>query len=301
METEKKINAAGKPDLETIKNQMIREQRDIRMKQFFGNPSIVIGAAAALFMIFIAVFAVQLAPYDPYTLDIANKLKAPSSAHWFGTDNFGRDLLSRIIYGARISMIVGGSVAFFTMIFGLVIGMYAGFYPTFDKVIMRICDGMKAIPSMMLAIALVAVMGSGLRNIVLSLTVVYIPDIARVARTITLQIRKLTYIEALKASGATTNRIIWWNVLPNVISSVFVNVSYIFATAVITEASLSFLGVGVPVPEPSWGNIINEGKVVIHQAWWMIVFPGIFTACSVLGLNLLGDGLRDFLDPLTNR
>ena len=165
---------------------------------------------------------------------------------------------------------------------------------------MRLCDGLKAIPSLILAIALVGVMGAGMRNVILTLSIISIPDIARVARSLTLQVKEQTYIEALRASGAGSMRIIWLNIMPNVISTVLVQVSFIFATAVISEASLSFLGVGIPVPEPSWGNIINEGKTVIFQAWWMVVYPGIFIAASVLGLNLLGEGLRDFLDPLTN-
>ena len=286
--------------LELIKKEMVHDQRVLKVKKFFRNRSMVIGALVMILLVLTAVFAERIAPCDPYELDILNKNKAPGVGHIFGTDTFGRDLFSRIIYGTRISVIVGASVAGLTLVLGLILGLYAGYYRKVDTVVMRICDGLKAIPSMLLAIALVAVMGAGIKNIILSLTVVYIPDIARVARAVTLQVKQQTYVEALTASGATKTRIIWKNILPNVISSVLVQVSFIFATAVITEASLSFLGVGIPVPEPSWGNIISEGKTVIYKDWWMIVFPGLFTAVSVLGLNLFGDGLRDFLDPLTN-
>ena len=286
--------------LELIKKEMVHEQRVLKVKKFFRNRSMVIGALVMILLVLTAVFAERIAPCDPYELDILNKNKAPGVGHIFGTDTFGRDLFSRIIYGTRISVIVGASVAGLTLVLGLILGLYAGYYRKVDTVVMRICDGLKAIPSMLLAIALVAVMGAGIKNIILSLTVVYIPDIARVARAVTLQVKQQTYVEALTAPGATKTRIIWKNILPNVISSVLVQVSFIFATAVITEASLSFLGVGIPVPEPSWGNIISEGKTAIYKDWWMIVFPGLFTAVSVLGLNLFGDGLRDFLDPLTN-
>lgn len=260
----------------------------------------MIGLAITLFMTIVAVLAPVIATADPLEIDVINKVKGPDGEHIMGTDSFGRDLFSRIVYGTRISMQVGASVAALTFVFGIILGLYAGYYKKADAVIMRICDGLKAIPSILLALSLVAVMGTGMKNIILSLTIVYIPDIARVARSVTMQVRQQTYIEALRASGAKNSRIIWGNIFPNVISPVLVQVSFIFATSIITEASLSFLGVGIPVPEPSWGNIINEGKLLIYNAWWMVVYPGIFIALSVLGLNLLGDGLRDFFDPLSN-
>lgn len=283
-----------------LEKQMRKEQRQTNIRRLIHNRFVVIGTILVLGMILVSIFAPVLAPYDPYELDVTMRIKPPTSEHLFGTDTFGRDLLSRIIYGARISTVVGVAVAGLTLIIGVVVGLYSGFYPKIDRVSMRICDGLKSIPSILLAIALVAMLGAGLSNIIISLTIVYFPDIARITRSVTLKIKEQTYIEALKAAGATDTRIIWSNILPNVISPVLVQVSFVFANAVITEASLSFLGVGIPVPEPSWGNIINEGKTVIYTSWWMIVFPAIATALSVLGLNLLGDGLRDFLDPLTN-
>lgn len=287
-------------NLASIQKEMRKEQRKTNIRRLIHNRFVVIGFIIVFALVFIAIFAPVISPYDPYELDVVNRLSGPSAKHLLGTDTFGRDLLSRIIYGARISTLVGASVAILTLIIGLIIGLYSGYYKKVDRICMRICDGLKAIPSILLAIALVAVMGAGTTNIIISLTIVYFPNIARITRSVTLKVKEQTYIEALKASGSTDTRIIVKNILPNVISPVLVQVSFIFANAVITEASLSFLGVGIPVPEPSWGNIINEGKTVIFTSWWMIVFPAIATALSVFGLNLLGDGLRDYLDPLTN-
>ncbi len=287
-------------NLEEIQKELRREQRKTNIHRLLHNRFVVLGILIVVLLFITAIFAPVLSPGDPYELDVTQRLKTPSAEHVLGTDTFGRDLLSRIIYGARISTYVGGVVAAAALIIGRIIGLYAGYYPRVDKISMRICDGLKAIPSILLAIALVAVLGAGTTNIIISLTIVYFLDIARITRSVAMKVREQTYVEALKASGASDTRIIWGNILPNVISPVLVQVSFIFANAVITEASLSFLGVGIPVPEPSWGNIINEGKTVIYQAWWLIIFPAIATALSVLGLNLLGDGLRDYLDPLSN-
>lgn len=262
-------------DLYQIKAQMRKEHRILKTRKFFRNKSVVIGAAVLLIMLALAVLAPVISPYDPLEVNVVNRLKSPCKEFIFGTDTFGRDLLSRILYGTSISMKVGVLVSGFSFVIGLFLGLYSGYYPKFGAVVMRFCDAVKAIPSLMLAIALVGVMGAGEKNVILTLIIVSIPDITRVARSITLQVKEQTYIEALQ-------------------------VSFIFATAVISEASLSFLAVGIPMPEPSWGNIINEGKTVIFQSWWMIVCPGAFIAASVLGLNMLGEGLRDFLDPLTN-
>lgn len=287
-------------DLNNAKEQMRREQRRLKLRKFIKNRSVMIGAVVTIIMLFLAVFAEQISPYDPQEINMTNRFMKPCAEHIFGTDGFGRDVFSRIVYGTAISMKVGLSVSISAFVLGMFLGLYSGYYPKFSAVVMRVCDAFKAIPSLILAIALVGVMGAGMKNVIITLTVVSIPDIARTARSITLQVKEQTYIEALRASGASPMRIIWKNILPNVAPTVLVQVSFIFATAVISEASLSFLGVGIPVPEPSWGNIINEGKLAIYQAWWMIVYPGIFIAASVLGLNMMGEGMRDVLDPLTN-
>ncbi len=213
-----------------------------------------------------------------------------------GTDTFGRDLLARILYGTRISLEIGASVSLLSLVFGLIIGLYASYYKFLDQILMRICDGISAIPAILLAIAFMAVLGSRTKNVILSLSMVYIPTVARIARSQALSIMELTYIEAMRALGASPTRIIWRHIAPNILSPVIVQTSFVFAKAIITEAALSFLGVGVPVPTPSLGNILYEAKTVIYKAWWMVVYPGGVTALSILGLNMLGDGLRDALD-----
>lgn len=292
--------AESTKSLEKVKKTLKREQRQIKIKKFMKNKLAVVGLFITVFMAIVAIFAPLIATHDPLEMVVYDRLQAPSSQHFFGTDTFGRDLFSRVVYGARVSMGVGISVGIFSMIIGMTIGMYASYYKVLDGVLMRICDGLKAIPSILLAITLMAVIGPSTRNVIISLTIVSIPNMARIARSNALSIKQQTYVEAMKALGASPSRIIWRHIAPNVLSPVIVQVSFVFATSIVTEAALSFLGAGVPAPAPSWGNILYEGKTVIYNSWWLVAFPGIFTALSVLGLNLFGDGLRDFLDPLTN-
>ena len=286
--------------MENIKKQLMKEHRQLRIRKFCKNRMAVIGMIITLFMTVLALFAPLIATHDPLEMVVIERLKAPSAQHLFGTDTFGRDLFSRVAYGARLSMGVGLSVGVLTMVAGMIIGLYACYYKALDNILMRICDGLKAIPSILLAITMMAVIGPSTKNVIISLTLVSIPGMARIARSNVLSIKQQTYIEAMRALGAKPTRIIWGHIAPNVLSPVIVQASYVFATAIITEAALSFLGAGVPAPAPSWGNILYEGKTVIYNSWWMVTFPGVFTALSVLGLNLFGDGLRDFLDPLTS-
>ena len=286
--------------MENIKKQLMKEHRQLRIRKFCKNRMAVIGMIITLFMTVLALFAPLIATHDPLEMVVIERLKAPSAQHLFGTDTFGRDLFSRVAYGARLSMGVGLSVGVLTMVAGMIIGVYACYYKALDNILMRICDGLKAIPSILLAITMMAVIGPSTKNVIISLTLVSIPGMARIARSNALSIKQQTYIEAMRALGAKPTRIIWGHIAPNVLSPVIVQASYVFATAIITEAALSFLGAGVPAPAPSWGNILYEGKTVIYNSWWMVTFPGVFTALSVLGLNLFGDGLRDFLDPLTS-
>lgn len=267
--------------------------------KFLENKLAVIGAALISAMVILAILAPVICQ-DPLAVSPANRLKAPSGAHIFGTDSYGRDLFSRVLYGARISMVAGFSVVIIAVLAGVTLGLLAGYYKKTDAVIMRVCDSLKAIPSVLLAIALMSFLGASTKNVILTLAIVNIPDIARITRSQTLVVKNQLYIEAMKASGASPFRIIVYHILPNVISAVIVQVSFVFASTIITEAALSFLGVGVPAPQASWGNILYEGKDVMFKAWWMIVFPGIFTAVSVFGLNMLGDGIRDVLDPKSN-
>lgn len=284
-------------EFEELKKRLAREQRALRIRRFTKNKAAVFGLIVVLLVIVMAILAPVLTSYDPLALDTVNRLKSCSKEHLFGTDTMGRDVFTRVLYGARISLTVGFLVGILSGFLGMVLGLYASTNAAADNIIMRICDGLKAIPSTLLAITLMAVLGADIKNVILALTVVNVPAMARLARGRALVIREQTYIEAMRCLGASKMRIIWRHMAPNIISPIIVQVTFVFASAIITEAALSFLGAGVPAPQPSWGNILNEGKGVIYQAWWMVFFPGVFTALTVLGLNLLGDGVRDFIDP----
>ncbi len=286
-----------RPAFAQIKREMKREHRRITLRRWARNRLAITGFIILLGVFYMAVAAPAFYAEGPYATAPRERLQPPGAEHLLGTDNFGRDVLSRIAYGARISLGIGASVSAAALVLGMIVGLYASYYRRIDNVLMRICDGLTAIPAMLLTIAFMAVLGSGTTNVILSLAIVYTPSIARIARASALSVKEQTYIEAIRAIGAKPARIIWLHIAPNVLSPVIVQASFIFASAIITEAALSFLGVGVPVPIPSWGNILYEGKAVIHKAWWMVSFPGIVTALSVLGLNLIGDGLRDALDP----
>lgn len=290
---------ANSTDLTNIKQTLKREQRKLFWRRLFANKMMVTGSAIVIFLTLVAIFGPMLVKFNPYEMEVSNRLQGMSSAHLLGTDEFGRDLLTRIAYGAKVTMGVGFSVAFFASLIGMIVGLYASYYKTLDHILMRICDGLMAIPGILLAIALMAALGPNTRNVVIALTIVFVPNIARVIRSAAIVVREQTYIEAMKAQGSSTFRIIWGHMMPNTISPLVVQATFVFADAIITEAALSFLGAGVPAPDPSWGNILYDGKLVIFNAWWMTVFPGIMIVLAVLGLNLLGDGLRDLIDPHT--
>ena len=288
-------------ELSQIRRELRQEQRRLNRRRFFRNRQAVFGALIILVMLFTAVLAPVLSPADPLAQTVSNRFARPGTAGYLlGADKLGRDLLSRIIYGARVSMIVGVSVGLSSMLLGMIVGLYSCYYKRLGAVLMRICDGLSAIPSTLLAIALMAVLGQSVANVILALSIVYIPRMARVSRSAALVVMEQTYIEALRSQGASAFRIIWGHIAPNVLSPVVVQASYNFANSIITEAALSFLGVGVPAPQPSWGNILSEGREVITKAWWMVVYPGIVTALAVMGTNIFGDGLRDILDPHSN-
>jgi peptide/nickel transport system permease protein len=284
-------------DIESLKGELKREQRKIVIRRFLRNRTSAAGALILLFMLLCAALAPAVCPEGPYAMVMSERLAAPSAKHLFGADAFGRDLFARIMFGARISMLIGGAVSLASLASGLVIGLYAAYFRRLDNVLMRICDSVNAIPAALLAIALMAVLGASTANVVISLSIIYTPALARVARSSALSVKESTYVESMRALGAGPGRIIWRHILPNIIGPVIVQASFIFANAIITEAALSFLGVGVPIPQPSWGNILYEGKSVIYKASWMVVYPGAFTVLAVLGLNLFGDGLRDILNP----
>ncbi|ARJ38935.1 peptide ABC transporter permease [Sporosarcina ureae] len=283
------------------KKRLKKQQRTLMVRRIMRNRGIVIGGITMIFLLLLAIVGPFLISYGPYEMIVTDRLQAPSAAHLLGTDNFGRDLLTRMAYGARVSLSVGLSVAALACFFGMIFGLLASYYRALDNILMRICDGLMAIPGVLLAIALVAALGPKKENVIIALTIVFIPNVARVVRSAALVVREETYIEAIRAQGAKTWRIIVLHIAPNTIAPLVVQASFIFADAIITEAALSFLGAGIPAPEPSWGNILHDGKVVIFSAWWMTVFPGILIVLSVLGLNLLGDGIRDYIDPHTRK
>jgi peptide/nickel transport system permease protein len=230
-------------------------------------------------------------------MDVAGRLKAPGRAHWFGTDDVGRDVFSRVVYGARLSLLVGAAVVTFSFVIGVLCGLTAGFYRRLDNPIMRVMDGLMAFPAIVLAIALMAALGASVVNVIVAIGVVYSPRVARVVRGSVLVIRETSYVEAARALGASDLVLMARHVLPNCLSPVIVQASFVFAAAVLTEAALSFLGVGVPPYVPSWGVILAEGRLYIQQASWLVIFPGVAIMLTIFGLNLFGDGLRDLLDP----
>ncbi|HGY1228196.1 TPA: ABC transporter permease [Citrobacter farmeri] len=261
------------------------------------NPALLIWPAVLVAIVLLSFFASLVSPYDPYSIDPLSRLKPPSIEHWFGTDNFGRDLFVRVALAVRVSLSVGAAVAVIAGVTGIVIGLLCAWYRPVDRVLMRVCDGLFAFPSLLLAIAIVGVLGPNIANVVLALSLVYVPSIARVIRGAAMVIKEKNFIEALRAQGASASRIIWLHLLPNVISPFIVQVSWVFSVAILTEAALSFLGSGVPAPMPSLGNLLLEGKTVIFNAWWMTFFPGIAIVLLILGLNIIGDDLRDNTDP----
>ncbi|MDR7534036.1 MAG: ABC transporter permease [Armatimonadota bacterium] len=266
--------------------------RMIRRRRVIG-----LGAAILAAMVAVAVAAPWLAPYDPLELDPPARLQGPGARHRFGTDDFGRDVLSRVMFGARLSLLVGALVTALAICAGVIVGLVAGASPRLDRVIMRVMDGLMAFPDILLAIALMAALGPSLRNVIIALSFVYTPRVARVVRASVLVIVHQEFVDAARAVGASGGRILVRHVLANSVSPVIVQATFIAAYAMLGEAALSFLGVGVPPEIPTWGGLIASGQLYVQQAWWISIFPGAAIILTVLALNLLGDGLRDFLDP----
>lgn len=262
------------------------------------DPRAALGAAIVAIVVAAALLAPWIAPYGPETPDFAAALMPPSAAHWFGTDELGRDQLARIIYGARASLLVGCFSVFGALILGAAIGLFAGFFGgKLDAVLMRFMDILFAFPSILLALAITAALGPSLRNAVLAIAIVNLPVFARLARAQTLQIRDLDYVHARTALGFGPANILFTTVLPNAITPVLVQGSLLFASAIITESYLSFLGLGVQPPTPTWGSMLRNAIGFLDQGSWLAWFPGLAIFIAVLGFNLLGDGLSDRLDP----
>lgn len=275
-----------------------RRQRTLRfIRELISHPSFAIGATILLIFTLIAVFAPLIAPYDPNKNNYRDVLMGPSAQFWFGTDGFGRDILSRVIYGTRVSLTIGLVVAILTGVFGMILGTLASYVRWLDGLLMRTLDGLMAFPGVLLAIALASALGPSEMTVIIALTVTYTPRTARVVRAAVLVVQGMQYVEAAKAVGAGHARIIFRYILGNALSPLIVQLTFVFAVSIIAEAIMSFLGVGPPPPAPSLGNIIADGRTYIQEAWWVAVFPGIAIAIAVLGLNLMGDGLRDIIDP----
>lgn len=283
------------------KKALKKEQRQIKIKSFLSNKLAFTGFIIIGIALIISVFAPLIVTHDPFTVDPINRIQGMSKEHWFGTDDFGRDLFSRVIYGTQVSMKVGILVTLIASIIGTTIGIYAAYYRFLDHILMRISDGLMAFPAILFAIAILATLGPSMNNVIISLSIVFTPYVARIVRSAALLVKEQTYIEALKALGASSTRIIWLHILPNTLSPLIVQATYIFALSIITEAMLSFLGAGVPAPDPSLGNILYDGKDIMASAWWMILFPGSIIVLIVLGLNMFGDGVRDLLDPHSSK
>ena len=266
------------------------------------NPNLAAGLAVLIVMSLIAIFtatpwAVKLARYEPTELSVRERVDRPSSSHWFGTDGLGRDVYSRTMHGAKTSLIVASSVALTVTVVGVALGVTVGYSRIADNIVMRIMDGMMSFPTLVLALALVATLGSSLLNVILVITIVDTPGMTRVVRGVVLSIRERPYVDAARMSGASLPRILAIHIAPNTLAPVIIQASVFFAGAILTEAALGFLGVGTPEFIPSWGNIIASGRIFIQVGFWIAFFPGVFLALTVLATNLVGDGLRDVLDP----
>ncbi len=261
------------------------------------HPGVMFGAVLLVLMVAAAVLAPALFTVDPTELDPIARLRAPGAEQWFGTDMYGRDIYSRTIYGTRISLIVGLCAAVLSVAIGLGIGLIAGYVRFVDAVVMRVMDGIMAIPGILLAIAMIALAGASLTTVVVAITVPEIPRVVRLVRSVVLSIREEPYVEAAISVGTRLPLVLIRHVLPNTVGPLIVQGTYVCASAIITEAILSFLGAGIPPEIPSWGNIMAEGRTYFQIAPWIIFFPGIGLALTVLAVNVLGDGLRDTLDP----
>ncbi|HEV7367617.1 ABC transporter permease [Arenibaculum sp.] len=259
---------------------------------------LLLAAVVMLGMIVLTALAAPLvAGFDPNAMRISQRLRPPGLDHLFGTDEFGRDLFARVVHGGRVSLAAGGLTVLIACIGGVALGMLAGFFPRLDGTVAKVIDAMMAFPDILLAIALVAVLGPSLANVVVALGIVYIPRVARVVRASTLVIRELPFVEAARALGVPTHRILRYHVLRNLTSPIIVQATFIFAYAILAEAGLSFLGVGVSPATPTWGTIINGGQQYARQAQWIMLFPGVAIVLSVFSLQIIGDALRDALDP----
>jgi peptide/nickel transport system permease protein len=280
----------------------IRSLSSSSLKTLRSNPNLLIGSTIITIMVLIALLTLLpthsiVTRHDPQELSLRERVDPPSSTHWFGTDALGRDVYSRTMHGSKTSLYVGSAVAILVTITGVTLGVLVGYNRVADNIVMRFMDGMMSFPTLILALALVATLGSSLTNVIIIITIVDTPGMTRVVRAVVLSLRERTYVDAARASGASTKRILFFHVAPNTLAPVIITASIYFGGAILTEAALGFLGVGTPEFIPTWGNIISSGRAYIRIGFWIAFFPGIFLALTVFATNLIGDGLRDVLDP----
>lgn len=262
----------------------------------WNHRSIFWGGLLLSLMVAIAIIGPVIS-VEPTALNPTNRLKPPSADVWFGSDFLGRDIFSRVVNGAQISLVIGIAVAFVSIVIGLFLGMIAGYIRWLDAIIMRVMDGLMAIPAILLAIAMISLAGATLTTVVVAIVIPEIPRVVRLVRSVVLTVREEPYVEAAIASGTRLHLVLWRHILPNTIAPLIVQATYICGAAMLTEAILGFLGAGIPPEIPSWGNIMSEGRDLFRLSPWIIFYPGIALALTVLSVNILGDGLRDTLDP----
>lgn len=272
-------------------------RKDSWLWRLVHNTSALISALIILIVVLASVLVAVFSPHDPYLVDPLNRLQPPTADHWLGTDDLGRDVFTRLLYGARTSLLVGLTVMLVAAVIGTIVGLVAGYYSQIDGIIMRVMDAFMAFPSILLAIAIMAALGPNTVNVIIALSIVYTPRIARLIRGETLVNKEALYVESAKSIGVNDRTILSKYILLNSLSPLIVQCTFIIAYAITSEASLSFLGAGVPPEIPTWGNMLRDGQRLISRAWWLAISPGVALFMIVLVLNLVGDGLRDALDP----
>lgn len=272
-------------------------KRFMALRRLGAHRSFQVGFFLVVVLSLLAIFAPLITSIDPSSMRIRFRFKPPSEQFWFGTDMFGRDIFTRVLYGARVSLRVGLEVATLSGVAGAMIGMVAAQFRALDALIMRVMDALMSFPAILLALGITAALGPREESVIIALSVAYVPAGVRIVRASALVVRELDYVQAARIAGASDLRIMLRHILPNSVGPLLVHMTFVFAYSILAEAALSFLGVGVPPPAPSWGNIIAEGRDYATEAWWVMLFPGIGISLAALGLNLLGDGLRDVLDP----
>lgn len=267
------------------------------LRKLARHRSFVVGGAIVLLLVIAAIAAPFVTSFDPLAMRVRFRFRPPQWDYLFGTDRFGRDIFTRVLYGAQISLWIGLGTTLLSGLVGAAIGVIAAQFRALDAPLMRLMDALMAFPAILLAIGLAAALGTGITNLIIALAVAYMPRTARLVRASALVVRELEFVDAARVAGAGHLRIMLRHLLPNCMGPLLVQLTFVFAYAILAEAALSFLGIGVPPPAPSWGNIVAEGRDFAVEAWWIMLFPGIAISLAALGMNLLGDGLRDVLDP----